>query len=704
MPTQYITLSLLILAVLAAGFVLSPPLQIMAGVFYIAFFSITLGAILAPNEGKSWQACFGCLALAEYISIAGAIIYFFWQLNLLEIFFILAALPFLIFPFLRRVTPLPSATNSTDKSNPPYSPLILRGEFYRSIAFLLFNAALLFLFIRSNTTASIRSPWEAVPSYIFILYFLTCLLLICLISLKPRITNLFFLILFFVTSFSAALLVYKVGYGFDSFIHQATEKAIASYGLILPKPLYYLGQYSLVVILSKLFLAPVEWIDKLLLPFLSGIFLPLVIFWSFSKITIKRITHSPLLITLAFLALPFSSFIVTTPQGLANLFTLLVFFLGLPLLINNEERIMNYGKPYLLFIILLAFASLAIHPLAGIPTLFFVLLLFLVARPFSSLYKKALIAATALLAAFALPLVFIIYRFVLAHNALGVELLPPTMANLLPRLSFYHEQRFNALLDLVYLYGFNLNILLLFFTAIGCLWCLKTKQYLLLLYPFFSLIIIINAGLIKTFFTFSSLIKYEQGAFVSRLSSLAVLCLTPFLLVLGENLIKHVLAQKNRVLKLSWVFVLALALTTSFYLSYPRVDAYEMSHGYSVSTADQQAVKTIHTDAKEENYLVLYNQAVSAAAVQAYGFPTRYAIPTSSRSYAFYLKMAYENPSAETMREAMQEAGVNLGYFVVNKYWWQSDIIIRRAKREAEKWWEIEGGKIVIFKYLNTPK
>ena len=151
--------------------------------------------------------------------------------------------------------------------------------------------------------------------------------------------------------------------------------------------------------------------------------------------------------------------------------------------------------------------------------------------------------------------------------------------------------------------------------------------------------------------------------------------------------------------RLSLAMLGAFVLSVSLYFSYPRVDAYDMSRGYSVGAVDKQAVRSIQENAEEQPYVVLANQAVSAAAVKAFGFPTVYPIPTSSTLYKLYLDMVYNKPSAETMVNAMNLAGVNLGYFVINKYWWASDKIIMQVKRQAKKWWEIEGGKVYIFRF-----
>ena len=61
--------------------------------------------------------------------------------------------------------------------------------------------------------------------------------------------------------------------------------------------------------------------------------------------------------------------------------------------------------------------------------------------------------------------------------------------------------------------------------------------------------------------------------------------------------------------------------------------------------------------------------------------------------------MVDEKPTRKTMLEAMNLAGVNTGYFVINKYWWAFPKIIEEAKIEANSWQSINNGEVYIFEY-----
>ncbi|MEK7202970.1 MAG: hypothetical protein AAB653_01515, partial [Patescibacteria group bacterium] len=65
----------------------------------------------------------------------------------------------------------------------------------------------------------------------------------------------------------------------------------------------------------------------------------------------------------------------------------------------------------------------------------------------------------------------------------------------------------------------------------------------------------------------------------------------------------------------------------------------------------------------------------------------------------YHLDMIYKEPSSETMKQAMDLAGVNQGFFVLNKYWHQFPKILAKAKLSAKSWKEIDNGQVYVFKY-----
>lgn len=166
--------------------------------------------------------------------------------------------------------------------------------------------------------------------------------------------------------------------------------------------------------------------------------------------------------------------------------------------------------------------------------------------------------------------------------------------------------------------------------------------------------------------------------------------------------------QKNTFQKITWIFFISLFISAALYNSYPRIDKYYNSRGYSTGKFDIQAVIEIDDDAKEE-YIVLANQQVSAAALKTFGFNHYlntdkekmyfYPIPTGGSLYQFYLEAVYNTPSKKTITSAMDIADVNLAYLVINKYWTRSAELINEAKLSANNFWDINN-EVFIFKYI----
>ena len=152
-----------------------------------------------------------------------------------------------------------------------------------TVAFL--DTTLLGLLWSRRTIELMPSPWQAVTVWFFIIFTISTILLIYTIA-KHRYTNIALALvsLHLFTIYAIAPLLYPLGFGFDAFIHRATEQWIFEYGSISPKQPYYIGQYSFVVFLAKLTYLPLFWIDVLLVPVLAATVLPTVVTTSLRRI------------------------------------------------------------------------------------------------------------------------------------------------------------------------------------------------------------------------------------------------------------------------------------------------------------------------------------------------------------------------------------------------------------------------------------
>ncbi|MFA5318369.1 MAG: hypothetical protein WC323_02755 [Patescibacteria group bacterium] len=641
---------------------------------------------------------YNSLLIICFISFYGAAIYYFYRLNYLGIFLTLI-LSILTLILLNKGYKVKSQKLESQKSENSYTNILLLISY---LLLLIFNFLILF---KSSTSESIISPWQAVPWYFFLTYALTTIILIIVIlNQKSKILNLPLISLHFFLSASVALIVYAVGYGFDPFIHQATEKLITAQGFVDPKPFYYLGQYALVVILHKLTFISIIWLDKLLVPVLAAIFLPPALFHAVKSFNAS--TKIALLSVLFMLIFPFSTFILTTPQNLANLFLILIILISLA----------TYN---LQLTSALALASAAVHPIAGIPALLFTAMLW----GKKLIKNKKLIACyllfVACAAVIALPAAFYL------NNKTSAIINSGTAAESSPLFhmpKFFFSGRENFLLNFVYLYGFNINFIIILFIISGIF--IYRKKIFNIQYSIFNIQLLMSISLLISYFitktiSFNYLIDYEQSAFPDRILQIAVFFTLPFILLALSRLVSTILKQ-DKIIKYSLFCFFVFLISCSLYHSYPRYDNYYNSRSYSASQSDIDAVRWIEENAKSDNFIVLANQQVSAAALREFGFKKYYTIspdisqeesrggvkifyypiPTGDALYQYYLKMVYEKADKKTALEAANLVGADTVYFVLNDYWWAYDKILAEAKLETDEIKNINN-EIYIFKYEN---
>ncbi len=580
----------------------------------------------------------------------------------------------------------------------------LRG-FFLGLGFVFLLVTLFRLLIRAATIESIRSPWEVLPWSFFLLLFLAILILILLQRNQGSESSFWAGLALIFLLFALTFFVYPIGYGFDPYVHVAAENHLAEVGLINPKPFSALGQYALVIFLHQTTGAPVFLIDRLLLPFL----LSFCFLWAARRafrVGLNLQNSEANLATLLLLLLPFNQWIVTTPQGLGNALT----FFALALIIERGFR------PSLAAL-LASLASLAVHPLSGLPVLF--LFYFTLARRLLGWFPARLrwffylTISAGLTAVF--PFLFYVFGALGGLNLLPTVVWPETKEKLIllfERVIPSLPTRFNFWSDLVYLYERNLPFLVIL-TAVLMLiiWRKQKKSFWLL--PLTALITLINALFLFLFIRFSYLPPIEQTGYAERLAEVGFLFLWPLVLAAAAKIIQF--GQRlGLFLRLGlWSLMAGLAVI-NIYLSFPHYDVYTMEHGWSVSASDLAAVYFIESDGQNEPYLVLANQAVAAAALREFGFKKYfplevngqkieafyYSIPTGGPLYQYFHQASYGAPIRQTIQAAMERLGVQRGYFVINQYWSRSNKLIERAKDEADDWQEFGSGRVLVFKFL----
>lgn len=625
------------------------------------------------------------LIALSLVMIWGSLVYYFYSLNWLGVIIVLGLSSG---SFFIRARFWQKKEEKAEKEKPLPQKKWLSRLWPITIYGLLIAASFLTL-IKSASSDALISPWLAIPSYFFWLYLAATVWLFFILSRGLQIrTKLWLLRIHYFLAFAIAIIIYKIGYGFDPFIHQATMELIDKQGYVLPKPLYYLGQYSLIVIIHKLSGLSIYFLNKIIVPLFAALFLPGAIF-SFVKAWGEP--KRAMFIILSLLALPLNLFILSTPQNLTYLWLLLIIFYSL-----SEH--LSYLP------LILGLATLSIHPLSGLPALFFVAWMELLKRKegLKTAWWKIANIVLWLGTALSLPLSFTIVTGQSWHDlSLSFSKLASVFS-----LSHTSTNLSNFILNFPYLISNNWLFVFVILTVSGSIiWFKKNKSQALLFIKIIGALLI--GFLLSASLSFTFLIDYERDDYVYRLPVIMGIFALPAIIIAIDYLATKIFRRSKSVATGAWILVSTLLLT-SLYLSYPRLDAYVNSRGYSVSEADLLAVRSIASQT-DKPYIVLANQQTSVASLKELGFdhyfktPTEsiffYPIPTGGKLYQYYLKMVNEKPDRQTMKEAMDLVGVKESYFVVSKYWWLSSRIIAEAKINADTYWKINDGDIYVFRF-----
>ncbi|MFA6304863.1 MAG: hypothetical protein WCV73_00045 [Patescibacteria group bacterium] len=700
---NYFKFSLLLLILLAFNILNWPAAVIasLAGALFLIFAGLAIGNWLFIKNSWTCRFIYGLLFTGVFAALINTAFFYLSKMDqnahlaTLVLIFILTTLA---------VKKHPLIFNLSWKFVWPRLNLTLL-----TLGYGFFIALMFWLIFKAQTIVSIRSPWETITPQIFLLYFLATFILYAIIKFSHSNKTLFLVCLHAFLSFSVALIIYRLGFDYDPFIHRENLRLIAKNGTLLPKPFYYIGQYGLIIFLSKLLKIGLDNLDKLLLPLMSAVYLPTTVYYAF-KDNFKAENKNVILTALTILLLPFGGFILTTPQALANLFSLITILLSL--------YYINHPRVALWPLALLVIMALVVHPLAGLPLFFF----FAVLAFYQHRQKKFPLTGTSnlpkiihqsilweiiILGSLALPVAFLINSYTLSQ--LKVTLSSSWVANIIASLShqtaLFYYRPFISLTDLVYSFGKNSTLIIFVLALTGLFFVVKHRQFK----PYFAylagfLMLIMNYFLVKGMISFFSLLSYEQITYPKRILEISIYLLLPFIIISLYLFFQKLQQQKSAVILLSFV-LLSVGLSCSWYLAYPRVDKISEDHGYSSSQTDFKTVKFIDELQKSQPYIVLAAQPVSAAAISSLGFKYYYndnffyPVPTASRLYGLYEDLAYaKGNTGEIIATAGYLTGVTDIYFVLNNYWLNASDLIEKHKQSADQWFAIDG-KNYIFKY-----
>ncbi len=565
------------------------------------------------------------------------------------------------------------------------------------VFFVLIEIALIAMLFLGSTDGLLRSPWHALSPQFFILYALaTGLLLMFVSKSKNTITRFISIAVHFFATYSVAAIIYKLGFGFDAFIHRATEQWIQIFGFIHPKQPYYIGQYSFVVWLSNVTAIPLFYIDVYLVPVLASLTLPAIIPATLKHgfaIT-KKFAH-PLALFVIFL--PFLFFHLTTPYNLALLISLITIFSTILYL----QKSIPFHIP-----ILLSITAISIHPLIGAPIVLFVFYAFLIQKYNEKKAIKSLLLSLIFDIAILLPILFTLQLLLSGQPLPNIQNPFTSIDHVLSLFAqpYWYAKQAAIYFEVLYTWQSLIPVVFLIFAFIGFIKKRKNATIQLLVAAFLGMIA--SAWLLRSWFVFPNVAAYEQGDYPLRLIKASLLFLFPCAMY-GLYIVLEKI--KNKKYQSFVVISSSVILMLSLYLAYPQHNQKARFPGLNVTATDASAVQWIHDQNSEYNYVVLANQLVSAAALEYYSFAHHfqtdqgelfyYSIPTGGPLYQEYGNMLYKGQKREYMEKAMSMTGAEKAYFVLNSYWADSDKIIEGAKKTADSWHVIDDGDIWIFEY-----
>lgn len=675
----------------------------IGGLLFLAGLSEAIGGMSFPEESRLIRWTFGLLGALALIAASGAAVYYAYKLDTMGWSWLLVCLPWAVFVFSPAIR-LRQGSGGQVRQEPieKTAPEDSLSAVLLIVAVGADLAAMRWLW-GARTAEALRSPWEAVPP-IYFLWIVLATFCLAALAYRKRYSHLTLIAaaVHLFAMLSPALLVYGIGYGFDPFVHQAAERLVAAVGVVTPKTPYYIGQYALVTLFSRLFSLPIDAVDRALLPAMTALFLPVSAAWLLRRgFGVQR--WLSIAACFGILLLPIASFASTTPQGLGDLFFLLTLLLGAAWL--------HAHRPPIGFVLLLALAAASVHPLAGIPALSAAALLMAAKLrhdgvPGMRILKASVFTVLIAGAVVAVPLTFSLRQG--SGAAPIVETLGKPLPQLLTGIPFEApglETRYRPVLDFAEFANRNRDFLLFAMAAAGA-WLLarkKTYRRTALACGGLAIALLAAVAILRSGFVFEDVIGYEQGNYAARLYATALLALSPLVLA-AFAWWWRALSKTEAHVRFFQTLLFAGVAAALAYGWFPRLDEYVWSRGYSPSGHDVAAVRWINDHAIGP-YVVLADQSVSAAALREYGFRTYYgnqfyySIPTGAPLYQHYLHMAYDGAPRSEMEAAMRELGAPTAYFVIDKYWTDAPKVIEAAKKTADDWQEIDDGQVYVFRY-----
>ncbi|MFA5126579.1 MAG: hypothetical protein WC465_01080 [Patescibacteria group bacterium] len=669
-------------------------LGLIFGLIYLWLNSKKLADILFHDTHQGLKNSLGLIVILAYISLCYTLAYHFYQINYWIFLWVFLTIPIIVeilsfFKFRKEHY----FFNNLDLNQ--WKLAKIRHWLWPTLT-LTFDILLVILLFKKASLGVVRSPWELVNYKFWILFALSNIALTITILNKKSSKNIFLLCCHFLLISSIAIILYPLGYGYDSFIHAAVLDIVQKTGTIQPRLFLYVGQYGLTLFSQELWQIPLETANKILLPLLFSLLWPISLYyglrhgfhWSY---------RSSYLGVLWSLFVGFGFAIMTTPQSLGLLLLATVIFL-LP-------TIKNKNLP-LYFIWIVTVMALTIHPLAGIPLAYLGLILVIEKVNKSRLSRTIILTLVYILAALSLPFFLAIYQI---FNKIPYWQVLTT--HFWPEItwpSLHWQQSYSFPLDMLHNIGQNQIWLYIIIVLIGLILIIRNHKYIFFQKNvIFSLLLLANYLLSKIFINFNLQIAYQKDDYPNRIIYLVALSALPIFLTAVYFVLHRAVKDKPNFFHTLWLAGLStVVVMISTYFSYPIYDKNLNSKSFNVTATDIKTVKTIEQDANGQAYVVLANQMVGAAAIKEFGFAHYYndnfyySMPLGANNiYQEFLSMIEVRADRATAISAMDKTGVNLAYFVVNNYWHSAKTANQMAEQTADQVLTIDGGVNQVFIY-----
>lgn len=663
--------------------------------FYLLYF---IQLILKKYE-KSYYKFLSIIFLSSYYIVSLSIVYYLFGLNkqILTIWLIINLILInLIIKYYKVISDIEFEYRFEKIKN-----FSLYQSFDIIILFITFY--FFYYFFTNPVLNGWPTPWPNAIWSGFFIFLLLSFLLIIKNFFYSRSSD-FINILYFLLTICVIAFKYVYSYGYDTLIHQASLDFIEKNGQILPLTPFYIGQYSLEILIKYFTNLDFVFIERWLVPIL---FVFLVYYTG--KIFLEKMNNSnnSVIIPISILLILPAVYTYTTPFSCASIWGI-VSVIFLFLYFNNKNNV------YYLASFVSAISSVLIHPFVGLNVLVWVIGVKIIEKDLK-IYKLKLIFLF-IFATLSVLVGFIIYYFINSKNLFIYNPLSyyNYFINLFSDPIYYLINNFFFWSGPAYLYE-RLNYLL-FPVGMLIFFPLSFKRKELsngALLSWIGLSCFLSAWLFISAFHIENYFYGDQINYTYRLLRVSRLVFWPLLMLLLVRLFIFIKNNKSKYLKIIFIVFFSIILTLSWYFTYPRKDIVSNTNISNIRQVDYSVVDFIYNKENGKNdYLVLANQIICAGAIKKYGFGPYYyynneeilycSLPWGGKMSKIYNQIMDTDANADDgIKEIIKIANVNnvhKFYLIFSDAWMPTKKTLQILDKTSSESWSIDGQRTYYFK------